>query len=92
MTLSANSRIRAAEGVLVRELDGEAVLLNVNTEQYYGLDEVGARLWAVLTQAESLQAALDQLLGEYEVEADVLRRDVEALAADLLAQGLIRVL
>ncbi len=92
MTLPLNSRIRAAEGVLVRELDGEAVLLNVTTEQYYGLDAVGARMWAVLTQADTLQAALDQLLDVYEVEAAVLRGDVEALVADLLAQGLIRVL
>lgn len=78
-----------AEGTLMRELDGEAILLNIKTEQYYGLDETGTRILAVLTESDSVQAALVQLLDEYEVEAEVLQQDVLELANNLLAQGLI---
>jgi hypothetical protein len=87
--ISLETQVSAAPGVLVRELDGEAVLLNVQTEQYYGLDEVGTRMWAVLTGSSSIQAALETLLAEYEVDAATLERDLLQLAQDLVAADLL---
>jgi hypothetical protein len=84
-------RVSAAEGVLVRELAGEAVLLDLKRETYFGLDPVGTRMWQALTTAETIQSAFEMLLSEYEVEPDVLRRDLEALIAMLRGEGLIEV-
>lgn len=91
MMISLKSKLRIAEGTLVRDLDGEAILLNIKTEQYYGLDEVGTRMLVALTESASVQAALDQLLEEYEVDADELQRDALQLANNLITQGLIDV-
>jgi hypothetical protein len=78
------------QGVLVRELAGESVLLNLNTEAYFGLDEVGTRMWKVLTgQGQSAEAALAALLGEYEVEESKLRADMEGFIQRLLELGLL---
>jgi hypothetical protein len=75
--------------VLVRELADETVLLNLNTETYFSLDDAGARLWSRLTSSPSIQAAYDALLTEYDVAPDVLRHDLEALLQQLLDHDLL---
>ena len=73
MKISSSAKITAPDGVLVQKLQGESVLLNVNTENYYGLDEVGTPMWAVLSEAPSIADAIDTLLNEYEVERATLK-------------------
>jgi hypothetical protein len=77
--------------VLFQDLQGESVLLNLQTGRYFGLDEVGTRMWAALTTAESLQAAFDALLAEYAVEGERLERDLRDLVEKLVKQGLVEV-
>lgn len=77
--------------VLIRELDGESVILDLNSERYFGLDAVGTRMWVALSTSVSIQAAYDALLAEYEVEADQLKYDLGALVEQLVAQGLIKI-
>ncbi len=84
-------RITVAGDVLVRELDGEAVLLNLDNETYYGLDDVGTMFWTVLSDSSSINEAYQRLLKEFDVEAKQLKSDLQAFLEDLLAQGLIRV-
>ena len=65
------------------------MLLNVNTENYYGLDEVGTRMWSVLSEAPSIADAIDKLLEEYEVDRTTLESDVDELLTELLEKKLI---
>ena len=83
-----SARVIVPDGVLVQELQGESVLLNVNTEYYYGLDEVGTRMWTVLSEAPSIADAIDTLLDEYEVERATLESDVSDLLNELLKKKL----
>jgi Coenzyme PQQ synthesis protein D (PqqD) len=83
------SRVSAPGDVLVRELGGESVLLNLASETYFGLDDVGTRMWVLMTTAPSIQAAYDALPAEYSVAPEVLRRDMEALLGELLEHGLV---
>ena len=87
--LTVETRVMAPPDVLIRELDGEAVLLNLVSESYFGLDEVGARMWQVLTTSESIETAHAQLLAEYEVEPERLRQDLLALVTQLAGHGLV---
>lgn len=82
-------RVVVPETVLFRELDGEAVILNLNTESYLGLDDVGTRIWTALTSQPSVQAAYEALLSEYDVSPEVLRADLERLLGEMLEHGLI---
>lgn len=91
MAISFAQRLSVPADVLIQELDGESVLLNLKSERYFGLDEVGTRMWALLTGSQSIQHAYDALLAEYEVEPDVLRRDVLTLIDKLLAHGLVEI-
>ena len=89
MKIPTTSKISVPDGVLVQELQGESVLLNVNTENYYGLDEVGTRMWSVLSEAPSIADAIDTLLEEYEVERTKLESDVDELLTQLKDKKLI---
>lgn len=91
MIPTLNQRIEIPEGVLVRELQGESVLLNLESESYFGLDEVGTRMWAALTTTDSAAAACEALLAEYDVPPEQLRADLAEFIAMLAEAGLVRV-
>lgn len=91
MPISFAERLILPEDVLISDVEGESVILNVNTERYFGLDEVGTRMLSVLTESNSVQTAYEALLEEYEVENDTLRRDLADLIDRLLGQGLLEV-
>jgi hypothetical protein len=89
MAVAFSDRIRVVPNVLFRRVSDEAVLVNLNTEVYLGLNGVGARMWSALTDASSVQAAYDALLEEYEIDPSELRRDLEAFIERLFAEQLI---
>lgn len=89
MAFSFSSKVCARPDVLVNCVEGESVLLNLASESYFGLDEVGTRMWGVLTTSPSIQSAYDSLLTEYDVSADQLRQDLDGLVQTLLDNGLV---
>jgi len=90
--IRVTDRVRVPEGVLIREVRGEAVLLNLNNEQYYGLDAVGLRMWQVLTNGGSIQQGIDSLFAEYDIDRDTLKEDVLNLLGELAGQGLVEII
>ena len=91
VTATLESRIHVQEDVLFRDLGGEAVVLNLKTGKYYGLDEVGTRMWALLTQHGQVAPAYQALLDEYDVTAEQLRPDFFHFIDELAAHGLLNV-
>ncbi len=91
MNIAFEQKIIASPEALVSVIAGESVILNTKNEQYYGLDEVGTGMWAKLTTSDSIQAAYEALLNEYEVDEELLRQDLIDLIEKLQAQGLIKV-
>ena len=88
MGLSAK-RVLVRPDVLVRELRGEAVLLDLASESYFGLDDVGTGMWRALTTAPTIEGALDTLFDEYDVTREQLARDLEAFVEKLSSAGLV---
>ena len=91
MSIHSSQRVSVPKDVLIRELDGELVLLNLNNECYYGLDQVGTRIWKALCAAESIEAAHHALLDEYDVKSDTLESDMQKLLSELGEHGLIKI-
>ena len=77
--------------VLVRFLDKESVLLNLDTERYYGLDETGTRMWQLLTSAPTIDAAYQELQNEFDVESELLRLHLTELLGRLVENGLLQI-
>jgi hypothetical protein len=87
--LSFTQRVVVTPDTLINIVGNEAVLLNLGNEQYYGLDETGASIWQALTTNETIQAAYEKLLDEYQVSAEILQKDLRKLLEELLAHGLV---
>ena len=66
--ISFADKVSVQPHVLIRLLDKEAVLLNLETECYFGLDEIGTRMWQVTTAGPNIEFAYRQLLEEYDVD------------------------
>jgi Coenzyme PQQ synthesis protein D (PqqD) len=84
-----SSRVTTAPDVMLRIIGDEAVILNLKSELYLGLNPVGTRMWTVLQDAPSIQAAYASLLDEFEVEPARLRQDMDQLLDQMLEHGLI---
>src|SRR3989442_9082133 len=78
--------------VLVRILDRESVLLNLETERYFGLDETATRMWQLVTASQDIEAAYQELLEEYNVEPELLRNNLTDILGQLVENGLLQVL
>ena len=89
MTISFSDRVTVPDDVLISHLQEESVILNLDSERYFGLDDVGTRFLSVLTSSESIEAAYERLRNEYDVESNVLREDLLALVENRVEQGLL---
>jgi hypothetical protein len=75
--------------VVFRELDGETVLLNLDSGVYFGLDAVGTRVWTLLLEHGTTGPVCAQMEREYVVERQELERDVQRLVRELRQKGLL---
>ena len=84
-----SSRVTSAPDVMLRIIGDEAVILNLKSETYLGLDPVGTRIWTVLQTLPPSRPRMRSLLDEFEVEPERLRQDMDRLLDQMLEQGLI---
>ncbi len=91
MKTPPDGRLRAESHVLWKEIDGEAVLLDLETESYFGLNETAARFWSLATASDTIGEALEKMLEEYDVPREALERDLDAIVARWVELGLARV-
>jgi len=87
--ISFNQKITISQEVLSQEVDGETVLLDLQSENYFGLDEVGTRIWQLLQEKKNLQEVFDALFEEYDVEEQQLEKDMKEHIGKLVETGLI---
>lgn len=79
-----------SDNVLGEVVEGELVLLNADSGEYFGLNRTGTRIWELLGELEELDRVQNALIQQYPVDAAVLRRDLESLVAELQRAGLLR--
>ncbi|NOT56167.1 MAG: PqqD family protein [Deltaproteobacteria bacterium] len=82
-------KVTIPDDVVFRDLAGEAVILNLASGTYFGLNEVGTRMWHLLAEHGETEPVLATVLAEYEVEEAPLRQDLDALLHILVEKGLI---
>jgi Coenzyme PQQ synthesis protein D (PqqD) len=91
MELTLRDSMNVAPDVLFRELDGEAVLLNLKTGTYFGLDAVATRMWQLISEQHALARVLDAIADEYDVAPQALETDLLSLGRKLCASGLCEI-
>jgi hypothetical protein len=90
--ISLSNKVKLPDSVLLEDMAGEAIMLDMTTEQYHALDEVGARMLGVLIESESIQAAISTLLEEFEVTPEVLQADLLEYIENLNSDGLVEII
>ena len=88
MQLTLANSIAASDDAVFRELNGESVVLNLESGMYYGLDEVGTRVWQAAAPGATLADVLDCITAEFEVDRPSAERDLLELAGTLIGKGL----
>jgi hypothetical protein len=91
MTVSFSDRVRVPDDVLISNVQEEAVILNLESERYFGLDGVGTRFLSILTTSDSIEDAYKRLLSEYNIDSQVLRHDLIDLVENLIEQGIVQI-
>ena len=89
--MNLNQKVTFADTVFAQEVDGEMVLLDMESENYFGLDEVGTSIWQAMQEKETLQEVFEVLLDQYEVEPEMLEHDLSDFVGKLLESGLVEV-
>ena len=89
MKLEPTDRFKISDEVLSQEVNGETVLLDLEGEAYFGLNEVGTRIWQLLQTESAIEDILNTLSAEYDVSRLQLECDVGALLDKLADAGLV---
>lgn len=91
-SVSERSTVVAAREQTSCDFDGEAVVLNLRSEQYYGLNDVAARIWALIQRPTTVGDIRETILAEFDVAADRLDRDLAAWLTEMAKEGLVEII
>lgn len=88
--MELDSRLAVGDQVISREVGGETVLLDLASGVYFGIDEVGTRIWTALRDGKTLSETVDVIVSEYDVGRPQAEGDVVAFVTELEARGLVK--
>ncbi|GAB6039770.1 lasso peptide biosynthesis PqqD family chaperone [Endothiovibrio diazotrophicus] len=91
MAIDKSIVIRQSEEQVAAEVDGEVVMMSIERGNYYGLDEVGSRIWQLIETPTTLDALCDALTAEFDVDAATCESDVTRFLEELDEQGLVQI-
>ena len=91
MTIDTSLQVRIPNSVIIQMLEGKSILLNLQTNTYYGLNLVGTRMIQTLDKVDSIERAAFILVDEFDVIQETLTHDMVQLIQQLLRQGLLEV-
>ena len=89
--MSLSDIVTIPSQVMARQVGNESVILDLSSGTYYGLDPVGARIWQLITEGQTLPQVCETMLAEYEVSCEDIERDVLALVQNLADKQLVGV-
>ena len=89
--ISEASVIKRTTNQVCCELGSESIILNMESGTYFSVDEVGARIWALIERPMSVAAIRDAIVAEYDVDPGVCERDLRTFIEGMDAAGLIEV-
>jgi len=89
--LTVHDIVTASQGQISSDLAGEAVILDLTSGVYYGLNEVGAKIWHLIQQPCTIQTIQHNLIQEYDVDSEVCTQDLFQILQELQAAGLVNI-
>jgi hypothetical protein len=90
--ISLTSKVQRNPGMITSNLDGEIVMMSVEHGEYYGLDEIGTRIWELLEKPITVEELISSLTHEFEVERLECEHDTLEFLDELLSKKLIQIM
>ena len=90
-TLELQMRVRRIENVLDTEIDDQTVMMDIEQGSYFGLNETGTRIWALLAEPILIGDLCERLAEEFEVPREQCEQQVVGFLGNLLERGLLQV-
>lgn len=81
--------IRRSAAPLTAEVDGELVMLDPQSNAYFGLDAIGHRIWRLLEHPTTIEAMVSALVAEYDIDSLTCDHDVSSLVDEMIEAGLV---
>jgi hypothetical protein len=88
--VSGDDRFSYDENVITEEVDGEMLVMDLEGNEYFGLNEVSRVIWELVGAEYSVDDIVEAILEDFEVDAATARADIEAFLQDALGRGLLR--
>lgn len=90
-TITIKNIVAQATDLVMSEVDDEIMLMSVDSGKYYGMDEIGSRIWQLIRQPIAISSLCDLLAEEFEVDDLTCQRDVLTFLNELSGEGLIKI-
>lgn len=87
--LSDSTKVVATDDQLATSVDGETVILQLESGTYYGFNDVASRIWELIQEPRTVADVRDEILAEYDVSPDRCARDVASTLTDMADAGLV---
>jgi hypothetical protein len=86
--INLQTRLIRAPDLIVSEMDGDLVMMHINSSSYFGISGVGVRIWEQLQQPKSLAELAQAIEQAYDVDQQTCQADLLAFAEKMLANGI----
>jgi len=86
--LTLETKVTRNPRLIAADMDGDTVMMSIESGEYFGLGGVGTRIWELLAKPHTLAQLVQTICTEYEVDAATCEGDVRRFVGDLLDNGL----
>lgn len=90
--IALDRRIVRKEEVLASNLDDEVVMMNLESDSYYGMNAVGSRIWDLLERPLAVAELCAKLQEEFDVDDETCQRDVLPFIQKTIDEKLVRII
>ena len=90
VTVTKSVAYQVSPNHLYSEVSEDAVILDINTGVYYGLNSVGVDIWQWLQQPQTEAEILSLVLEEYDVSPEEAHKDIQSMLKEMLETGLVK--
>lgn len=91
MELKANSKIKKTDNFVASDIDGQAVMMSIENNKYFGMDEIGTSIWNLLEKSPRFEDLISALMNEYEIDIHTCEADTKEFLEHLIKYDLIEI-
>ena len=87
--IAIDSVVSQSTNQVACELDGETVMMHIDSGEYFGCDSIGSRIWELLEEPRAVADVCETLVSEFDVEREQCECDVLTFLNDLVSESLV---